>query len=113
MTDSKMSVNEDPFFKERAKAYARFTTAKNLSLVKKDTQKRITTSLKFSTQHALVFNENFHPVRPDLQSAASSPEYMHILQNQDAPKSNKVQSKTRASKEAGMDSSGNANGQFL
>jgi len=49
MNDSMMSANQDPFFKERAKAYARFTTAKNLSLVKKDTQKRIKTSLKFST----------------------------------------------------------------
>jgi hypothetical protein len=35
-TESKASLEQDPFFKDRAKAYARFTTAKNLSLIKKD-----------------------------------------------------------------------------
>lgn len=55
-SDSKMSINKDPFHLERAKAYARFTTTKNLELVKRDAQKRIATSLKFSTKHALVFN---------------------------------------------------------
>ena len=39
----------DPYYLTQAKAYAKFTTEKNLSLTKKDAQKRIQSSLKFST----------------------------------------------------------------